>query len=220
MGDMKLYRFRYSPFARKVQVVLDLIGASYDLVEVAYGDRNELAALTGGYIYVPVLVLDGGEIVVESRAICERLVATEPGRRLVPSGLEGPVWAYCDFLEGQVEDVLFRVASPHILDQWKTPWERALFTLTKERKFGPGCVDQWRDQRESLIERGRKILEPTGRTLDARPFLFGETVTLADAALYGLSAMLEFAGNALDRVDPRLRVHARRVEAAAARAAK
>ena len=53
---MKLYRFRYSPYARKVQMVLDLLRAPHELIEVKYGDREELARLTGGYIYVPVLV--------------------------------------------------------------------------------------------------------------------------------------------------------------------
>ena len=50
---MKLYRFRYSPYARKVQMLLDLLGAAYELVEVPYEDRNELAQLTGGHILVP-----------------------------------------------------------------------------------------------------------------------------------------------------------------------
>src|SRR6266545_140790 len=217
---MKLYRFRYSPYARKVQMVLDLLGATHDVIEVAYGERNELAALTGGYIHVPVLVLDGGEVLVESRAICERLVATDPARRLVPSGLDGPVWAYCDFLDGPVEDVLFRIASPGVRESWKTPWERALYTLIKERKFGAGCVDLWRDQQDALIARARDLLAATGRTLEARPFVFGETVSLADAALYGLWAMLDCAGDVLGRIDPRLVDHARRVEAAAARAAR
>ena len=68
---MKLYRLRYSPSARKVQVLLDLLGARYDLVEVPYGQRDELARLTGGYVYVPVLVDDDGKVVVESCDICE-----------------------------------------------------------------------------------------------------------------------------------------------------
>jgi glutathione S-transferase len=67
---MKLYRFRHSGFARKVQMVLDLLGRRYDLVEVPYLDRNELAGLTGGYIYVPVLVGDDGRVTTESRSIC------------------------------------------------------------------------------------------------------------------------------------------------------
>jgi hypothetical protein len=35
-------------------MLLDLLGHSYDTVVVPYGDRRELAELTGGYIYVPV----------------------------------------------------------------------------------------------------------------------------------------------------------------------
>ena len=38
--DMKLYRFRYSPFARKVQMVLDLLRPPYELIEVPYDDRE------------------------------------------------------------------------------------------------------------------------------------------------------------------------------------
>ena len=67
---MKLYRLRYSPYARKVQMLLDLLRRPYELIEVSYGDRNELATLTGGYIYVPVLVDDAGKVLCESRAIC------------------------------------------------------------------------------------------------------------------------------------------------------
>jgi glutathione S-transferase len=61
---MTLYRFRYSPYARKVQMVLDLLGARYDFIEVPYSDRNEIARVTGGYIYVPVLVNDSGRAIL------------------------------------------------------------------------------------------------------------------------------------------------------------
>src|SRR5207249_2553819 len=85
---MRLFRFRYSPYARKVQMVLDLLGLTYELIEVPYSDRNELATLTGGYIYVPVLEDDDGTVVVESRAICERLIERHGVGVLVPSPLE------------------------------------------------------------------------------------------------------------------------------------
>jgi glutathione S-transferase len=208
---MKLYRFRYSPYARKVQMLLDLQGAKYDLVEVAYGERNELARLTGGYIYVPVLVDDQGAVLTESRAICEKLVASDP--RLLPPPWEGPIWAYHDWVDGPLEDVTFRIGSPAVRDAWPTPWERALYVLVKERKFGAGCVDAWERDREGLIARARDLLAPTLRTLSARPFLFGDTPTLADAALYGTCAMLEGSDpTLLGRVAEGLVSFARRVE--------
>jgi glutathione S-transferase len=47
---VKLYRLRYSPYARKVQGLLDLLGARYDLVEVPYRQRDQLARVTAGYV--------------------------------------------------------------------------------------------------------------------------------------------------------------------------
>jgi glutathione S-transferase len=213
---MKLYRFRYSPYARKVQMVMDLLGLDYELVEVPYADRTEIATVTGGYIYVPVLVGDDGTVTVESRDICERLLAGEAGARLAPAPWEGPIWAYADFCDGPLEDVMFRIASPSIRDAWSDAGERALYVLVKERKFGAGCVDAWQRDRDRLVARARRLLAPTLATLAKQPFLFGERPTLADAALYGNCIMLEEADPALlAAVAGGLAPFVRRVERAA-----
>jgi len=212
---MKLYRFRYSPYARKVQIVLELAGVPHEVVEVRYGEREELAQLTGGYIHVPVLVLPDGEAITESRRICERLVARPEARHLVPAPLRAALWAFHDFVDGPVEDVLFRLASPAVRDRWPTAWERALYTLIKERKFGAGCVDAWAAARGDLLARARAILEPARQTLAEQPFVFGDTITLADASLYGQWAMLEAESpELLDQISPVFVAHARRVEQA------
>jgi len=198
---MKLFKFDYSPYARKVQAVLDLMGAPYEAVEVPYGARRELVALTGGYLQVPVLVDEAGRVITESRRICEYLLEGDAARRLTPSPFEGPIWAYADFCDSPLEDVLFRVATPPLVAQKTTPEERALFVYIKERKFGSGCVERWATDREGLLAQGRKLLEPTARTLTVQPFLFGSEPTLADAALYGNFAMLAAAdGNLIGQL--------------------
>jgi glutathione S-transferase len=218
LAPMKLYRFRYSPYARKVQALLDLIGVRYELVEVPYGDRNELAALTGGYIHVPVLVDDDGTVVVESRDICERLTARPDATWLVPAALAGPIWAYADFTDGPLEDPLFRIASPAVRDAWTSPFERALYVMVKERKFGAGCVDAWLAGRDALFARAHRLLAPTLRTLSEQPFLFGERPTLADAALDGQAKMLLEADPALlERLGRPLVEHGERLAAFIAR---
>lgn len=194
---MKLYKFHYSPYARKVQMLLDLLSAQYEAVEVPYSDRTALARLTGGYIYVPVLVTDEGQVIVESRTICETLLERSEARALVPAPLAGPVWAYADYCDGPLEDVLFRIASPLVRDAWADPGDRALYTLIKERKFGAGCVDAWAADRAKLLGRARHLLAPTLATLEQQPFLFGAAPTLADAALYGQLAMLKAASSDL-----------------------
>ena len=140
---MKLYRFAYSCFARKAQMVLDLLGRDYQAVDVPYGDRSELVALTGGYLQVPVLVDDAGEVTVDSRAICERLLQGDAAHQLVPPPWEGPIWAYADWVDGPLEDLMFRLASPGVRRSFARPADRALFTFIKERKFGRGCVEDW-----------------------------------------------------------------------------
>jgi len=196
-------------------MLLDLLGLPHELVEINYGERSELAQLTGGYIYVPVLLADDGSVIVESRRICEHLLQGSAAQQLVPSPLEGPIWAYADFCDGPLEDVLFRIASPAIREAWPTPWERALYNLTKERKFGAGCVDAWLRDQPSLLERARHLLAPTLATLEQQPFLFGARPTLADAALYGNLVMLSEADPALLRsLSPGLSAYQARVEAA------
>ena len=213
--SMKLYRFRYSPYARKVQMLLDLLGAEYELVEQSYTDRRELAELTSGYVQVPVLHSDDGRVIVESRAICEHLLSESGGERLVPAPLEGPIWGYADFVDGPLEDVLFRIASPEIRDAWPSAAERGLYVYVKERKFGAGCVDAWRRDRAELVRRARSLLAPTLKTLEKCRFLFGDRPTLADAALYGNCAMLEEARpELLSLLSEDLVSYARRVEAA------
>lgn len=211
---MQLYRFRYSPYARKVQLVLELAAIPHQVIEVRYGEREELARLTGGYIHVPVLRTADGEVITESRRICERLLALPAARHLVPAPLHAACWAFHDFVDGPVEDVLFRIASPAVRDAWTTAWERALYTLIKERRYGAGCVDAWAADRAGLVARARAVLEPTRRTLAEQPFVLGESPTLADVALYGQWAMLEAAGpDTLAELSPVFVAHARRLEA-------
>ena len=216
---MKLYRFRYSPYARKVQILLDLLGARYEVVEVPYSDRTEIATVTGGYIHVPVLVDDDGTVVTESREICKHLLRGEAGARLVPAPWEGPIWAYADFTDGPLEDPIFRLASPAVRDAWPSVSDRALYVLIKERKFGAGCVDAWERNRPKLLADAQRLLAPTLQTLAVRPFLFGDAPTLADAGLYGVAKMIEEVDPALlARIAEPLAPFMRRVERHAARA--
>lgn len=109
---------------------------------------------------------------------------------------------------------MFRIASPAVRDSWPNAFARGLYVMIKERKFGAGCVERWERDRPALMARAKELLEPTLRTLAARPFLFGESPTLADTALYGLCAMMEWV-QLLDAISPALTDFSRRVERAA-----
>src|SRR5687767_6671471 len=141
---MRLHRFAYSCYARFVQATIDLAGASCAIVDVPFGDRDELARLTGGYIQVPVVELDDGTVVTDSRRIVATLVRDDARfAPLVPATQAAAAWAYVDWANNILEDVAFRIATPGLQHRFPRPWERALFVFVKERKYGTGCVDAW-----------------------------------------------------------------------------
>lgn len=196
---MRLYRFPHSCYARFVQAAIELAGVPCDVIDVPYGDRDALATLTGGWIEVPVVVTDDGQVMVESRRMMATLVRDDPRfAALVPEADAGPVWAHVEWALGPVEDVAFRLASPGVAERFARPFERALFVYLKERKFGAGAVAAWERDADRLAARLDELLAPTARSLRGRAFLLGERATLADAALYGQLAMLEIA--AVERV--------------------
>jgi glutathione S-transferase len=213
---MKLYGFKYSPYARKIEWMLARLGKRHTWIEQSYLDRRELALLTGGYIHVPVLVRDDGAALFDSRAIALHLLAEpEAKAQLVPAPLDGPMWAYHDFCDGPLEDVLFRLSAPAVADHKQDPGERAMYVLIKERRYGAGCITAWRRERADLITRARALLGPTLATLAAQPFVFGSAPTLADAALYSQLVMAAADPELPGALDPRLSDYLARVTAAA-----
>lgn len=189
---MKLFQFAYSPYAAKVRKCLELKNLRFELVEVPYLDRREVAALSGGNVVVPVLA-DGDTVVCDSPRITEYL-----DRRYPPSLRSAPLAVVVESWADQVlEDVAFRLASPHIERRMATfnggrEDARAMYRLVKERKFGPGCIESWERNAGELRARLLALLAPLTQALERRPFLLGARPTLADAAVYGNLYMLEW----------------------------
>jgi glutathione S-transferase len=194
-ADVKLFQFVYSPYAAKVRKYLELKGLPFELVEVPYLDRRELAALTGGMITVPVLS-DGETVVWESARITAYLDDRYPPS-LRPAQRSAAASVFEAWADNVLEDVAFRLAAPAIEKRLSEhnggrPDAGAIYRLMKELKFGPGCVDAWVEGAPALLARLQSILEPLEQTLAAQRFLLGERATLADAAVYGNLFMLEW----------------------------
>ena len=188
-----LFWFPYSCYSIKVHTVLALREEPFRVEAVPYGNRSRLAQLTGGYVHVPVVLRPGGTVLTDSRDICSALTADARGAWLVPEGRAAAAWALADWADQVFEDVAFRLASPWLRDRFADQWERALFVLVKERRWGAGAIDRWREEEPVLVGRAQELLAPAARDLAARPFLLGDRPGLADAALYGQLAMLRFA---------------------------
>lgn len=184
---MKLYQFAYSPYAAKVRKYLELQRRPFEIVEVPYMERHEVAKLSG-QIVLPVLV-DGATVIADS----PRITAYLDGASRDATAVVYEQWA-----DAILEDVAFRIASPAVepklveLNHGRED-ARAMYRFIKERKFGAGCIDAWAAASRDLTAKLRGLLAPLAQTLATRPFLLGDKPTLADAAVWGNLYMLEWA---------------------------
>ena len=201
-----LYRFPYSCYALKVQLLLDVLALPYEVRDVPFGDRTELVKVTQGRVQVPAIVHkreNGSEkVVVESRDICRYLLGLK-ANNLVPKSAAGLIWAYCDWVDTTLEDPLFKMVSPEIADSFARDADRAMFIFIKERRYGTGCVSDWAQQKPRLVAQARDLLAESLLSIAHQGYLCGDHITLADIALVGHLAMVKYGRpELLPEIDP------------------
>lgn len=196
--QITVLQFEHSPYCIPITRALDALGVAFETREVSNGDRRAvLEATNGTYYQVPVLVHDG-------RAICESSPASTDiaryidrvfgGGRLFPPAVEGLQRIILPHIENEVEGTTFRLVDPLYLRDIADPIERGLIRRHKERRFGPGCIERWEQDRETLLARTTDLLEPFDLMLQEREFLLGTSPVFADFALFGILGNLTFRG--------------------------
>ena len=188
---MRLFQFSYSPFAAKVRICLKLQQLECERVEVPYTDRKELVAVSGG-VGIPVLV-DGATVITDSPRITAYLEtkSTGPSLRTHPLAPLLEQWA-----DQWLEETAFRLACPGLEDRMgQTQGEEArlMFRLVKERRYGAGCIAQWRADQAKYTAETKALLAPVAAAVKASGFVLGDRVSVADAAVVGQLVMVEAA---------------------------
>ena len=175
---MLLYNSQVSGNCYKVRLLLAHLGIPYERHEVDVVDRSNRAELLGDRnpaLRVPTLVLDDGRSLAESGAI---LWYFGEGTRFVPEGR---------YERAQVLQWMFFEQYDH-----EPGIAVARFLLAfSGREPEPQVIEDRRRQ-------GYNALAAMERHLDGRDFLVGETVTLADIALYAYTHVADEGGFSLD----------------------
>jgi glutathione S-transferase len=197
--SLTIYQMEYSPFCIPITAALRACRAAYEAHEIPNWDRSELLRLTNGtYYQVPLLVHDG-QVVMESSADSEDIAryidAHFAGGRLFPEALDGLQQIVIEFLSDQVELHTFRLLDPHNSDRINDPVARGLFLRHKERKFGRGCVEQWRRDAAQIRAEADRLLERFEITLRHSPYIFGKAPVYSDFLLYGILGNLTYGGH-------------------------
>ena len=113
---------------------------------------------------------------------------------LFPSALEGVQSLLWCVIENDIEGAAFRLNDIF----WKEnvpAAEQLQFLRFKERKFGRGCLDQWRIQQNSWLAQLEQKLLPFEEMLAHNAFLLGEEPRFVDFDLFGMLDNFLYSGN-------------------------
>jgi len=166
-------KFFYSPGACSlaIHVVLEEIGKPYQKVRVNFAEQEQYKAdftAKNPKSKVPVLERDDGSILTELPAIAFYLARTNPEAGLLPPGVEGEVRS--------LELLEYMTATVHMRGFTRI-FRPGNFSFAPEDE--PKAAAVGRD----FVTKGFELLAPI---LGDKPYLFGDTLTIADGGLFFL----------------------------------
>ncbi len=194
---IELYQIPYSPYCLAQRRLLEFSGAKFRCVNVPNGDRSLVWKLSTQRYYQVPLLKDGSTVVFETgedSQVIAKYLDEKLKLGLFPhewSGVQMLLWRY---FENDIEGTGFKLND--IYYQQNVPKADWLpFLRHKERKFGKGCLDQWKTQQPQLLEQLTRLLVPCEEMLFHRPYLLGERPLFVDFDLYGMLANFLYSGH-------------------------
>lgn len=188
--SLTLYDLSHSPFCLPIKRLLEALNQPYGVVDVPNWDRRAVIELTkGAYYQVPVLVHEDRvlfETGGDTQDIARYLDQTFAGGRLFPAAQEGLQSILLTYLENDVEGATFRAADALYVDSITDLVGRTMVLRHKERKFGRGCVAQWKANIAGLRAEAESHFRRFDQILQHQPFLLGDAPVYADFLLHGI----------------------------------
>ena len=176
-------------------------GARFKLVNVPPQERLVVWKLTKGRYYGVPIVRDGGKVVFEDNDDSQN-VAHYLDKKLkldlFPAELEGVQSILLHHIENDIEGSTFRLNDIYYRENIRGaklgPAHELQYLRFKERKFGRGCIDQWRTHAKDWLKKLAVDLVPYEQALKSHPFLLGDQPHYADFDLFGMLENLLYSG--------------------------
>ena len=194
---IELIQFPWSPFCIVPRRILDYAGARFKIINVPNTDRSLVWKLTRGRYYAVPIIQDGRSVVFETdenSQVIGKYLDDRLKLGLFPRELEGVQSVLWRFIESEVEGFGFKLNDVYWQELVpKREW--CAFVRHKERKFGRGCLDQWRRQQGALLEGLAQSLLPFEEMLLGHQFLLDERPHFVDFDLYGMLGNFVYSGH-------------------------
>jgi ubiquinone/menaquinone biosynthesis C-methylase UbiE/glutathione S-transferase len=195
---LRLYQYPHSPFCIPIELALRHSGVPYEVVNLPLYDPTQVIQLTKGECYtVPVIEDLFTRKIVHDKSpagdeVARYVAEVAPLMNLFPPEVSGLNQILTHYIENDVEAMAFRICDA-FRDKWlRSDLERALHRRHKERKFGPGCLEEWTRTVDDLIGSFYRLIMPFEQLLGDRQFLTGAKPVFADYALCGVIGVFLF----------------------------
>jgi glutathione S-transferase len=193
---IELIQFPFSPFCLPMRRLLEFSGAKFKIINVPAQERSLVWKLTGQKYYgVPVL-RDGKKIIfddTDDQQIIAKYLDRKLRLGLFPADREGVQSLLWRYIENEIEGATFRLNDIHYRENLPAG-DQLQYLRFKERKFGRGCIDQWRKDQKVWLKKLEAGLVPFEQMLAHSEFLLGERPLFVDFDLFGMLENFLFSG--------------------------
>ena len=198
---IELIQFPWSPFCLPQLAILKFSGAPFKIIKVPPHERALVWKLTKQRYYGVPIIRDGKKVVFETgddSQVIAKYLDWKLKLNLFPAELEGMQSILWRYIENEVEGATFRLNDIHYQELHRreklSPADELQYLRFKERKFGRGCIDQWRKDQKVWLKKLEAGLVPFEQMVAHQPFLLGEHPRFVDFNLFGMVENFLFSG--------------------------
>jgi glutathione S-transferase len=187
---IELVQFAWSPYCLVQSRILEYSGVPFRIINIPPQDRSLVWKLTKQRYYGVPTLKDGKTVMFElgdDSQVIAKYLDSKLRLGLFPRELEGVQSLLWRFIENEVEGATLRLNDIHFCE-FVASAHQLQYLRFKERKFGRGCVEQWRTGQRGLLKRLEEALVPFEEMVMYHPFLLGERPHFVDFDLHGMLA--------------------------------
>ena len=195
---IELIQTSWSPFCLVQRRILEFSGEKFKITNLPRnGDRSLIWKLTKENYYAVPIIRDGGKTIFETGEDTQdiaRHIDKKYSLGLFPEQFAGVQSVLTRYFEHEVEAVGFKLNDIYF-KEFVAKADQVSFIRHKERKFGRGCLDQWRTSQKELLRQLETLLHPCEQMLQPNKFLLGDRPLFVDFNLLGMVDNFLFTGH-------------------------
>jgi glutathione S-transferase len=194
---IELIQFPWSPFCIPQRRILEFSGAPFKIINLPPQERALVWKLTRQRYYGVPVIRDGKNVIFEindDSQVVAKYLNEQFQLGLFPAELRGVQSILWRFIENEVEGATFRLNDIYYQENAAVA-DHLQYLRFKERKFGRGCIEQWRKEQKLWLQRLEAGLVPFEQMLLHQPFLLGERPRFVDFDLFGMLENFLYSGH-------------------------